>query len=171
MAGYINLFIIVAIAAVTFGSAIYFFGKLLGSRMALQDLERWTKPHRTLSKTEKSRLMADYATLSKIDKRTGALLIPKNDNVYLLEGTVGGFGLESMTAKVQHITIDKISVEFPTGLSDYLRPGHNLAEVAISKSNAVVLSLNGVFLDPPQPGNAVPELLAAMQRSQASETI
>ena len=89
--------------------------------------------------------MADYAALSKIDKRAGALLIPKNDNVYLLEGTVGGFGLESMTAKVRHITIDKVTVEFPTGLSDYLRPGHNFAEVAISKRNAVVLSLNGVF--------------------------
>lgn len=162
MAGYIHLFVISAIAAVTFFSAIYFFGNILGSRMALQDFEKWTKPHRTLSKMEKSRLMADYDVLSKIDKRTGALLIPKNEDVYLLTGNVGGFGVDTMTTKVQHITIDKVTVEFPTGLSDYLRPGHNVAEVAISKRNAVVLSLNGVFLDPPQPENAAPELIAAI---------
>lgn len=99
MAGYINLLFITAIAAVTFCSATYFFGKLLWSRMALQDLEQWTKPHRTLTRTEKLRLMADYDALGKIDKKTGALLIPKNDNVYLLEGKIGGFGLETIAAK------------------------------------------------------------------------
>jgi len=109
--------------------------------------------------------MADYDALSKIDKKTGALLIPKNDNVYLLEGQARGFGLESMTTKVRHITIGKIIVEFPTGLSDYLRPGLNIAEVALSKSNAVALSLNGVFLDPPQPENTAPELIAAIKRA------
>lgn len=171
MAGYFDLIIICSIGAVTFGSAIYFFGNLLSSRMALQDLEKWTKPHRTLSGIEKSRLMANYDALSKIDKKTGALLIPKDDNVYLLEGQASGFGLESMTTKVRHITIGKITVEFPTGLSDYLRPGLNIAEVALSKSNAVALSLNSVFLDPPQPKNTAPELIAAIKRLQSSEAI
>lgn len=169
MAGYINLFFITAIAAVTFGSAIYFFGKLLGSRMALQDLEQWTKPHRTLTSTEKLRLMTDYDALSKIDKKTGSLLIPKNDNVYLLEGIINGFGLETIAAKLRKITINNVAVEFPTGLSEYLQPGINVAEVAISKSHAIVLSLNSVFLDPPQSEHAAPELVAALQRLQVIE--
>lgn len=169
MAGYINLLFITAIAAVTFCSATYFFGKLLWSRMALQDLEQWTKPHRTLTRTEKLRLMADYDALGKIDKKTGALLIPKNDNVYLLEGKIGGFGLETIAAKSQKITIDNVAVEFPNGLSEYLQPGINVAEVAISKTHAIVLSLNSVFLDPPKSENVAPEMVAALKRLQVIE--
>lgn len=110
MAGYFNLFLTLAIAIVSFGSAIYFLGNLFGSRMSLQDLEQMSKPHRNLTKTEKSRLMADYEALSKIDKRTAALLIPKNDKVYLLEGQASGFGLATIAAKLQKTTIDKVTV-------------------------------------------------------------
>jgi hypothetical protein len=113
--------------------------------------------------------MADYDALSKIDKKTGSLLIPKNDNVYLLEGIINGFGLETIAAKLRKITINNVAVEFPTGLSEYLQPGINVAEVAISKSHAIVLSLNSVFLDPPQSEHAAPELVAALQRLQVIE--
>lgn len=44
-----------------------------------------------------------------------------------------------------------------------------MAEVAISKTHAIVLSLNSVFLDPPKSENVAPEMVAALKRLQVIE--
>jgi hypothetical protein len=143
---YVSLLGFFLILGISVFSLLYYLPKYLGSRMNLQDLRLHGKPHRQLLAVEKQHLMAEYESLERISKGLGAPLIPLSDEVYLIQGEATGFGIEAGAAKITYRLIDGIPVEIPYPLVDRLVQGTNVAEVAIGKRNAVVLSLNGTAI-------------------------